>query len=107
MLTIFSAFSRVGATVVSLMGSGAVFLAAAADNVSLLGSAGFTAFALTGFTLMFKSWRKELNRLSWNLRKVDRQKTILLNALLKEGKQIPPSYYAIEQAETEEELRSA
>lgn len=79
-------------------------LAAAAENVSLVGGAGFTAFALTGFGLMWRSWRKELNRLSFNLTKRDRQTYILLNTITRNGIQIPEDYYSVERAESREEL---
>lgn len=79
-------------------------LAAASENVSLVGSAGFTAFALTGFGLMWRSWRHELNRLAFNLTKKDRQTIILLNALTRAGVQIPETYYKLERASNHEEL---
>jgi hypothetical protein len=79
-------------------------LAAASENISLVGSAGFTAFALTGFTLMWKSWRKELNRLAFNTTKKERQTVILLNALTRNGVEIPETYYSLERAQTTEEL---
>lgn len=79
-------------------------LAAASDNVSLAQSVGFTAFALTGFGLMWKSWRKELKRVSFNLAKKERQSAILLNALTRNGVSIPEEYYVLDQAEKEEEL---
>jgi hypothetical protein len=78
--------------------------AAAAENVSLVGSAGFTAFALTGFGLMWRSWRKELNRLSFNYTKRDRQTIILLNTITRAGVQIPEEYYSLERAKSPDEL---
>ncbi len=78
--------------------------AAAADSVSMVGSAGFTAFALTGFGLMWRSWRRELNRLAFNLSKKDRQIIILLNACTRNGLGIPEEYYIVGRAEKVEDL---
>jgi hypothetical protein len=89
------------------VGVGTIFasiLAAASENISLVGSAGFTAFALTGFTLMWRSWRRELNRLAFYNEKKERQKIALLNALIDNGVQIPQEYRELERADSIEEL---
>lgn len=79
-------------------------LATTADGVSLVGSAGFTAFALTGFGLMWRSWRKELNRLAFNLYKKEKQCVLLLNTCIRHGIEIPDGYNLLEKAENAEEL---
>ncbi len=87
--------------VTTILGS---VLAAAQENFSLVGSAGFTAFALTGFGLMWRSWRRELNRLAFNYTRKERQTIILLNACTRNGVHIPEEYYSLERAEKAEEL---
>lgn len=79
-------------------------IASATEAMPWVGSGAFTVFALTGFGLMWKSWRSELNRLAWNLRKKDAQNAVLLNAILRAGVQIPERYFHIEQATKEEDL---
>lgn len=56
---------RTVAVVVTLFGVlGGIVGAATSETVSLIGAGSFTAFALAGFTLMWRTWSKENRRQS-------------------------------------------
>lgn len=74
--------------------------AAATENVTLIGAGSFTAFALAGFGLMWRSWSKENGRLSRALeretRRADRldyQRAILRELVDLHGIHLPSNYH--------------
>jgi hypothetical protein len=94
-------FERAVAAAVTLVGVvGGIVGAAASENFSLIGAGSFTAFALAGFTLMWRTWSKENKRqsarslrLEIGLFKAEWRENELRSWLRNEGIAVPRSVF--------------
>lgn len=89
---------------------GGIFGATTTENVSLIGAGSFTAFALAGFALMFRTWAKENTRLTRRCEQLEVRAFIsdwrydtLTAHLRKQGVNVPR---AVHDGPTKEELHA-
>lgn len=92
---------RAGGALSAIIGIVGWVAASATENVTLIGAGSFTAFALAGFGLMWRSWAKENARVTRALERetdradrLDYQRGILRELVDQHGIHVPGNYHA-------------